>query len=93
MWTKLIILTLFAVSALLAVTWHGMKTTDLDDITQDTLQVGEVADHRSVSLRGRRALGLSWNNAFDIVVRTDVSHPKVSYVTSECSLNRAAFMQ
>lgn len=87
MWTKLIILTLFAVSALLAVNWcEPLKLTDLDN-TQDTLQ---LADPRSASLRGRRALSLGWHNAFSfvdrtpspIVVRTDSSQPKVSYVTS-----------
>ncbi len=91
MWTKLTILTLFAVSALLAVIGFEMKTTDLDDITQDNLRVGEVAGNNiSVSLRGRRALGLSSKKAYSIVDRTtspiidrtDGSQPKVSYVTS-----------
>mmetsp|Transcript_2833 Transcript_2833/g.4340 ORF Transcript_2833/g.4340 Transcript_2833/m.4340 type:complete len:380 (+) Transcript_2833:126-1265(+) len=92
MWTRFIILTLCAVSALLMVIRHGMKMTVLDD-AQDTLPVGEFGDPRSISLRGRRALDpeevaalppllTNLNNAFAIDVQTDASQPKVSYVTS-----------
>jgi len=85
--TKLNLLTLFAVSALMVVIWYGTKTTDLDD-AQDTLPFGEFGDPKSVSLRGQRVLdpqkvaAFTGNNTVATDVQTDASHPKVSYVTS-----------
>eukprot|EP00986_Skeletonema_menzelii_P012968 scaffold7340_cov108-Skeletonema_menzelii.AAC.3 len=70
--TKLNLLTLFAVSALMVIIWYGTKTTDLDD-AQDTLPFGEFGDPKSVSLRGQRV------NTVVTDVQTDASHPKVSY--------------
>lgn len=88
--TKVIIPTLFAVSALLAVICYDRtKTTDLND-ARGTLPFEEFVDPRSVSLRGRRALDpqdevatLPGNNKFATTDgQMDVVRPKVSYVTS-----------
>ena len=86
----IILLTLFAVSALLAVIcYERTKTTDLND-AQGTLSFEEFVDPRSVSLRGRRALdpqdevaALPMNNEFATTDgQMDAVRPKVSYVTS-----------